>query len=66
VVDFARLGAAVDEGTAGAAELVVERDRGGEAAEAREDAFPEPGERAGAVPFEREQVFAGQKIDSMR
>src|ERR671910_2928929 len=59
MVDSARLGAVVDEGTAGASELVVEGDRGGQAAEAREDAFAQPGERASAVAFEREQVFAG-------
>ncbi|MDX6691175.1 MAG: hypothetical protein QOG15_2632, partial [Solirubrobacteraceae bacterium] len=39
MVDSARLGAVVDECAAGAAELVVERDRCGEADEAREDAF---------------------------
>src|SRR3954469_22204836 len=61
MVDSARLGAVVDEGTAGASELVVECDRGGQAAEAGEDAFPESGECAGAVAFEGEQVFAGPK-----
>src|SRR3954453_11767015 len=61
MVDSARLGAVVDECTAGASELVVEGDGGGQAAEAREDPFPESGERAGAVAFEREQVFAGPK-----
>src|SRR3712207_4759985 len=59
MVDSApRLGDVVDEGTAGASELVVEGDGGGEAAEAREDAFAQAGERAGAVAFEREQVLA--------
>src|SRR5207253_3066238 len=59
MIDSARLGAVVDEGTAWASELVVEGDRGGEAAEAREDSFSEAGEGAGAVAFEGEQVFAG-------
>ena len=59
MVDSARLGAVVDEGAAGAAELVVEGDAGGEAAEAGQDAFSEAGEGAGAVAFEGEQVFAG-------
>jgi hypothetical protein len=59
MVDSAWLGAVVDEGTAVASELVVEGDRGGEAAEAGEDAFSEPGEGAGAVAFEGEEVFAG-------
>jgi len=57
--DSTRLGDVVDEGTAGASELVVEGDGCGEAAEAGEDAFSETGECAGAVAFEREQVFAG-------
>src|SRR5260370_16806118 len=59
MVDSARLGAVVDEGTAWASELVVEGDRGGEAAEAGEHAFSESGEGAGAVAFEGEEVFAG-------
>src|SRR3954447_13192524 len=67
MIDSARLGAVVDECTAGASELVVEGDRGGQAAEAREDAFAESGERAGAVAFEREQVFAGpeDRLDAL-
>src|SRR5215213_2814743 len=67
MIDSARLGAVVDECTAGASELVVEGDRGGQTAKAREDAFPEPGERAGAVAFEREQVFAGpeDRLDTL-
>src|ERR671922_263846 len=66
MVDSARLGAVVDECTAGAPELVVEGDRGGPA-EAREDAFAQSGERAGAVAFEREQVFAGpeDRLDAL-
>src|SRR5215210_7333133 len=59
MVDSTGSGDIVDEGAAGAAELVVERDAGGEAEEALEDAFFDAGEGAGAVPFEREQVFAG-------
>src|SRR5918998_3979380 len=59
MVDSARLRAVVDECTAGASELVVKGDRGGQAAEAREDAFAQSRERAGAVAFEREQVLAG-------
>src|SRR6266566_2982728 len=59
MVDSARLGAVVDEGTAWASELVVERDRCGEAAEAGEHAFSESGEGAGAVAVEGEEVFAG-------
>src|SRR5271170_3999625 len=53
------LGAVVDECAAGASELVVESDGGGQAAEAREDSFAQAGQGAGAVAFEREQVFAG-------
>src|SRR5215211_1602035 len=59
MVDSARLGAVVDQCTAGASELVVEGYRGGRAAEALQDAFSESGEGAGAVAFEGEQVFAG-------
>jgi hypothetical protein len=39
--------------------LVVEGDRGGEAAESGEDPFAESGEGAGAVAFEGEELFAG-------
>jgi len=42
-----------------AAELVIEAYAGGEGEEALEDAFLDAGEGAGAVAFEREQVFAG-------
>jgi hypothetical protein len=59
MVDSARLGAVVDEGAAGAAELVVEADRGGEADEALEDAFAQAGEGAGSVALECEDVFGG-------
>jgi hypothetical protein len=54
MVDSVRLGAVVDECMAVAFELVVEGDRGGEAAEACEDAFFEAGEGACAVAFEGE------------
>jgi hypothetical protein len=59
MVDSARLGAVVDKGTAGASELVVEGDRGGQAAEPVQDAFAQALEGAGAVAFEGEDVFAG-------
>ena len=59
MVDSARLGAVVDECTAWASELVVEGDRGGEATEAREDAFAEALEGPGAVAFEGKDVFGG-------
>src|ERR1044071_3034389 len=59
MVDSARSGAVVDECAAWAPELMVERDRGGEAAEAREDAFAQSAEGAGAVALERQDVFAG-------
>src|SRR4051794_13403818 len=67
MVDSARLGAVVDECTAGASELVVEGDGGGQAAEALEDALPESGQGAGAVAFEREEVFAGpeDRLDAL-
>src|SRR3954453_22188749 len=67
MVDSARLGAVVDECTAGSSELVVEGDGCGEAAEACEGAFAQAGERAGAVAFEREQVFAGpeDRLDAL-
>src|SRR5579884_2140377 len=57
--DSTRLRDIVDECAAGAVELVVEADAGGEAEEALEDAFFDAGERAGAVAFQGEQVFAG-------
>src|SRR5579872_99074 len=59
MIDSAWLGGVVDECTAGASELVVEGDCGGEAAEAGEDAFSEAVEGAGAVAFEGQEVFAG-------
>ena len=59
MVDSTGSGDIVDECAAGAAELVVERDAGGEAEEALEDAFFDPLEGAGAVAFERQEVFAG-------
>jgi len=59
MVDSARSGAVVDEGAAGTAELVVERDGCGEADHALQDAFSQAGEGACAVAFEGEDVFAG-------
>src|SRR5947209_10148640 len=41
------------------AESVVERDRGGEGEEAGGDPCPEPGQGAGTVALEREEVLAG-------
>ncbi len=58
MVDSARLGAVVDECAAGTAELVVERDGRCEADHALQDAFAQAREGAGAVAFEREDVFA--------
>src|SRR6516165_772246 len=57
--DSTRSGDVVDECAAGASELVVEDDAGGEAEEALEDAFSEALDGAGAVPLEGEEVFAG-------
>src|ERR1019366_332076 len=59
MVDSARLGAVVDECSAGSSELVVERDACGETAEAGDDTFAQAVEGAGAVAFEGEEVFAG-------
>src|SRR5271167_2322366 len=61
------LGAVVDECSAGASELVVEGDRGGQAAEALKDSFSEAGEGASAVAFEGEQVLAGpeDRLDAL-
>ncbi|MFN8187576.1 MAG: hypothetical protein U0R69_10935 [Gaiellales bacterium] len=59
MVDSTRSGDVVDECAAGAAELVVAADAGGEAEEALQDAFFDAGQGAGAVAFEGEQVFAG-------
>src|SRR5215210_4972541 len=52
-----RLGAVADERAAGAAELVVERDAGGECQEALADAGSEAVQGAGAVAFEGQEVF---------
>src|SRR5580704_15069158 len=67
MVDSTGLGDIVDEGAAWAAELVVERDAGGEGEEALEDAFSESFEGAGAVAFEGEEVLAGpeDRFDSL-
>src|SRR5436305_1397149 len=60
-------GDVVDECAAGAAELVVEGDAGGEGEEALEDAVSDAEQGAGAVAFEREQLFAGpeDRLDSL-
>jgi hypothetical protein len=63
MVDSARLGDVVDECAARSSELVVEDDASGEAEEALEDAFPDPGNGAGAVAFECEEVVAGPVND---
>src|SRR5271163_2453448 len=47
------------EGSAGAAEAVVECDGGGECGEAGEQPYAEVGEGAGAVTLEGEDVLAG-------
>src|ERR1700748_3286336 len=57
--DSTRSGDIVDECAAGAAELVVEGDAGGECEEALENAFFDASEGAGAVTFEREEGFSG-------
>ena len=59
MIDSTGSGDVVDECAAWASELVVERDAGGEAEEALEDAFFDAGECAAAVAFEGEEVFAG-------
>ena len=59
MVDSTGSGDIVDEFAAGAAEFVVENDARCEAEGALEDAFFDAVERAGAVAFEGEQVFAG-------
>src|SRR5215212_5165760 len=59
MIDATRSGGVVDEGAAGAAELVVEADAGGEREQACGDAGAEVAWGAGAVAFEAEQVFAG-------
>src|SRR5215210_5835393 len=53
------LGAVVGQRAAGAAEVVVERDAGGECEQALADAGSEAVQGAGAVAFEGEEVFAG-------
>ena len=53
------LGAVVDERAGGSAEVVVERDAGGEREQPLADAGSQAVQGAGAVAFEREQVFAG-------
>src|SRR4051795_2002639 len=53
------LGAVVDERAAGAAEVVVECDAGGEREQALADACAQAVQGARAVAFEAKQVFAG-------
>src|ERR1700677_197474 len=55
------LGGVGGEGSAGAAEAVVECDGGGECGEAGEQPHAEVSEGAGAVTLEREEVLAGLK-----
>src|SRR3712207_1937184 len=52
-----RSGAVVDEGAAGAAEVVVEGDAGGEGEQALADAGSQAVQGAGAVALEAEQVL---------
>src|SRR3954447_14162659 len=52
-------GGVVDQRACGAAEVVVERDAGGEGEQALTDACSEAVQGAGAVAFEAEQVFEG-------
>jgi hypothetical protein len=54
-----RLRGVAGKAAAGAAELVVERDCGGECGESGAEAHAEIGEGPGAVAFEGEDVFAG-------
>src|SRR5215213_4076377 len=62
-----RSGAVVDERAAGAAEVVVERDAGGECQEALADAGSEAVQGAGAVAFEGQEVFEGpeDRLDAL-
>ena len=61
MIDATVLGGVVGDGAAGAAELVVEADAGGE----REESCCDPGSEvpwgAGAVAFEAQEVFGGQE-----
>jgi len=61
MVDATALGGVVGDRAAGAAELVVEVDAGGEREEPGGDAGAEVWGGAGAVTFEPEQVFAGEE-----
>src|SRR5215218_5077748 len=68
MIDSARrLGDVVGEGAAGAAEPVVEVDAGGEGEQALKDPRAEVSQCAGAVAFEREQVFGGpeDRLDAL-
>src|ERR1700737_471606 len=66
MVDSTLLGDVVDECAAGAAELVIEADAGGEAEEALQDPFAQAGEGAAAVAFEGDRSLQVEKIDSIR
>jgi hypothetical protein len=61
MIDATALGGVVGEGAAGSAELVVEGDAAGEGEESCGDAGAEVSEGAGTVPFECEEVFAGEE-----
>src|SRR5450755_1424873 len=59
MIDSTGSGDVVDECAAGAGELVVECDGGGEAEEALKDALSQAGECSCSVAFEGEDVLAG-------
>src|SRR4051794_35767091 len=65
--DSARSGGVGREAAGWAAEAVVERDAGGEREEALAEADAQAVERAGAVAFEAEQVFASpeDRLDAL-
>src|SRR5215216_5294747 len=67
MIDSARLGGVGRVRSAGAAESVVERDRGGQREEALAEADSEAVQGAGAVAFEAEEVFAGpeDRLDAL-
>src|SRR5436309_4598228 len=58
MIDSTRSGAVVDECAAGAAELMVESDCGGQAEKPLQDALAQASECAGAVALEGENVLA--------
>src|SRR5215211_1369689 len=67
MTDATGLGGVGDERAAGAAELVVECYAGGECERSGGDAGAQPSQGAGAVAFEREDVFAGldDRLDAL-